>query len=365
MYLFRHALVRDAAYELQPPGERATLHHHALDLLRAMYADPNNPLAVQPWAEDMLPHARAAQDAEGVDRAKLRQEELELAYRAGCHAFERFENDRALELLRQVEEAPDASPRARVGAGLRRGGIYHWLAQRNKATACRETALELAQQAGDRQLETIALAHLASDLHGGDRADEVEGLYRRVLEIERGQNFPTQLAATLGNLGGELTRQGRFEEAEQHYCEALEILKDLGLADHESITTCNLGSLRVEQGRFDEAGELFDNALRIARDCGARRSEGTTLGRMADLALQCGNEKRVEELLEQALAIHAEIHNRLNSAFDLVTRAKLRERQGRTREAIQDYKTAAAIQHEAGWLNDARAAEAAARALQN
>lgn len=364
-YLFRHALVRDAAYDLQPPGERSALHYHALELLRAMYEDPKNPSAIQPWAEDLLPHARGAQGAEGFDTAELRQFELELSYRAGCHAFERFENDKALELLRLVQDAPDASPAARVGAALRRGGIYHWQAQRDEATVCREAALQLAQQAGNRQLESIALAHLVTDLHGGDRADEVERLYRRVLEIERGQNFPIQLAATLGNLAGELTRQGRLDEADQHYREALEILEELGLSEHASITTCNLGSLRVEQGRLEEGRALFERALELARECGAQRSEGTTLGRMADLALRRGEEASAEELLEQALAIHGKIHNRLNSSFDLLTRAKLRELQGRIAEAIEDYETAAAIQREAGWLAQAREADAAAKTLRD
>ena len=35
-YLFRHAVVRDAAYGLQPPSERALLHGLALDILEAL-----------------------------------------------------------------------------------------------------------------------------------------------------------------------------------------------------------------------------------------------------------------------------------------------------------------------------------------
>jgi tetratricopeptide (TPR) repeat protein len=363
-YLFRHALMRDVAYELQPPGERAVLHRHALDLLRDMYEDPANPLAIQPWAEDILPHVRGARDADGSDATELRRIELELTYSAGCYAFDRFENKKALGLLGLVQEATDAPFRARIGAALRRGGIYHWLAQRSESTACREAALELAQQAGDKQLEAIALAHLATDLHGGDRADEVEGLYRRVLEIERGQNFPMQLAATLGNLAGVLNRQGRLDEAEQYYRESLEIFEAHGVTDLASTTTCNLGSLMIQQGRREEGEAMLERALQLARGCGARRSEGTTLGRMAEQALLHGKLDLAEELIQQALAIHEEINNRLNAAFDLVTRAKLREQQGRNPEAIEDYLTAAAIQHEAGWLDDARENKHAARALQ-
>jgi hypothetical protein len=35
--LFRHALLRDAAYQLHLPGDRARLHALALDLIEALY----------------------------------------------------------------------------------------------------------------------------------------------------------------------------------------------------------------------------------------------------------------------------------------------------------------------------------------
>jgi predicted ATPase len=35
-YLFRHALVREAAYELQPPGDRGRLHALVLQIIEDM-----------------------------------------------------------------------------------------------------------------------------------------------------------------------------------------------------------------------------------------------------------------------------------------------------------------------------------------
>src|SRR5690606_11363688 len=55
-YIFRHALLRDAAYGLQPPGERGVLHGLALEILQALLAPEEIPALAMELAE----HARLA-----------------------------------------------------------------------------------------------------------------------------------------------------------------------------------------------------------------------------------------------------------------------------------------------------------------
>ena len=70
-YLFRHAVVRDAAYDLQLPSERAQLHGLALDVLESL------PGVNQPSAGlELAHHARwareGARDAERYAEAERR-----------------------------------------------------------------------------------------------------------------------------------------------------------------------------------------------------------------------------------------------------------------------------------------------------
>lgn len=65
-YLFRHALLRDAAYQLQMPGERAALHALALAVGEAVFAGDPAPVALE-----LADHARKAGDAYATREQEL------------------------------------------------------------------------------------------------------------------------------------------------------------------------------------------------------------------------------------------------------------------------------------------------------
>jgi hypothetical protein len=52
-YFFRHALLRDAAYQLQLPGDRASLHALALEAMEGLSGGP--PPAPPPLTDPVLP----------------------------------------------------------------------------------------------------------------------------------------------------------------------------------------------------------------------------------------------------------------------------------------------------------------------
>jgi len=58
-YLFRHALLRDAAYQLQLPGDRARLHGVAFSVIEGVHGGPPPPPAPLDAidAPETLPHA--------------------------------------------------------------------------------------------------------------------------------------------------------------------------------------------------------------------------------------------------------------------------------------------------------------------
>lgn len=57
-YLFRHALLRDAAYELQPPRDRGRLHALALDVIEQLFEGREAELDVM--ASELVRHAELA-----------------------------------------------------------------------------------------------------------------------------------------------------------------------------------------------------------------------------------------------------------------------------------------------------------------
>lgn len=67
-YLFRHALLRDAAYQLQLPGERAALHALTLAVVETVFAADPAPVAME-----LADHARKAGEAFAARELELLQ----------------------------------------------------------------------------------------------------------------------------------------------------------------------------------------------------------------------------------------------------------------------------------------------------
>ena len=150
-YLFRHAVVRDAAYDLQVPSERSLLHGLALDVLEGVPGlnTPANGL-------ELARHARLAQEGGRVERyAEAERRHLRAGgdfarfnydYRAALEGFER------LHLLL----ADDPPERAIVADML--ADVLQRLGRHADSLACFE---EVREHAANPELVGRALIHLA------------------------------------------------------------------------------------------------------------------------------------------------------------------------------------------------------------
>lgn len=107
-YLFRHALVRAAAYELQPPGERAVLHAVALSLIEQVLRQTSGEAALDAAADDLARHAGAARlGATPEQAAYFGLAEIKWLRRAASYAKSMSMQRRRLAFCRAVRAHPD------------------------------------------------------------------------------------------------------------------------------------------------------------------------------------------------------------------------------------------------------------------
>ncbi|MHC4842104.1 MAG: hypothetical protein ACYTDT_14310 [Planctomycetota bacterium] len=99
-YLFRHGLVRDAAYQLQPPSSRATLHELSFYLIEAT----NGGRAPEPYAFDDT--SKPKFDAHSTDLIAMElAEHLGLALNENVSAEHELTELHKLYLRRSAEHA--------------------------------------------------------------------------------------------------------------------------------------------------------------------------------------------------------------------------------------------------------------------
>lgn len=151
-YLFRHAVVRDAAYELQLPSERAVLHGLALDILEALPG-----LNLTAVGLELARHARAAQET-NRDAGRFVQAERRHLRAGGDFARFNYDYPGALEAFERLHELLADSPPERAVVADMLADVLQRLGRYSDSLVCFE---EVRANSVNPELVGRALVHLA------------------------------------------------------------------------------------------------------------------------------------------------------------------------------------------------------------
>lgn len=309
-YIFKHALLRDVAYESVLKKQRRSYHLLAAEWLieqsgarEAEFAVPiarhfeladqgekaaqylemsaeksgligafGEAKASLRRALDLLPSDRAARRS--VVLRKLGKIEMDVS---------RFDESLASfnEGRRLAADIGDALAQAQALNGM--SGLARRMGRYDEARARAAEALELARKIGAReeiaeslfQLGTVAF--VTHDYVSG-QAQLEEAL---ACLLESGDALG--LGRCLNNLGNLLKRTGRLQEAVARYEESLARYLEAGDKAGATIPSANLAQALGDLGRFADARRLIAETLRFQREHGMRRNEANCLDTLAEI----------------------------------------------------------------------------------
>ncbi len=249
-YTFKHAVIREVAYE-SIPFALCTLLHGRIGLWIE---------ATTPDALDVLAHHFWLSSEEDKKREYL--------HRAGEAAEKRYANDAAVDYFRRLAPLlPDAE---RGAVLLKLGAVLELRGDLGDSETVYTQAVDLALRLGDDTAEAWALTSRAEPMRKQGRYDEVEA------ELD----LAWTIFKRTGNTAG------------------------LGRVAHVRGLVANL------QGDPERSRTQFEESLQACRARGDRRTEATLLGNLAMPAAHQGEYERAQELSEQALAIRSELSDR-------------------------------------------------------
>jgi DNA-binding CsgD family transcriptional regulator/tetratricopeptide (TPR) repeat protein len=345
-YAFRHALVREAAYEELLDTERVSIHHAIAD---ALEHDPSlSPAGELARAGEIAYHTLAARDLTRALVASFAA--VVVAEKASAHAEAEGHLDRILEIWPRVPDAPTRvgmslpdvlrrTARAAASAGHQARGVtraQEALAKFDPTDTDRRVAalLELfdyAWEAADiatAERVVIEVMPLLRDERSGrsSRAFAAEALLRwhqgrymsareaaiRAIEIARACETRRELGRALTVLGQVYTHLGHTNHAEEALAEAAQIFEAVSDPDVRARSCRWRAWARFMHGRFEES-LVFDRlGLEIARREGSDARHGVNL---LDGVL--------ENLVElgrwpEALAVANQIMDRVTISFEMV-----------------------------------------------
>ncbi len=383
-YLFRHTLLRDAAYQLQLPRQRAKLHALALEIVDETTESEAERDAL---SFELAEHARlAAQESEGFERLSLLGREADQLERAAKFSAAKERNADAMQALlrlsvhESLNEARRAHYKLLASAPMALLGrtkdalvllkeILQWARQAgaiadenaalstlgemytrkgdvDQAEQILTTLLGRAQVGQDKTLQATAQNLLGTLYANTGRLDEAEKLLDSCIVLAQAAGDAKSLCGILSNRAGVAMGKLQYAQARALYERSLESARAQGLRVKEGIVLGTLGWIAVEENRLDEARSLALQALAIARETGDRNGEGYQACTLAGVYSRQDRLDESEQQFIKALAILREVGNRRFEGTTLRDYAELREKQCRLEEACCMFKDAIAIHRE-------------------
>lgn len=396
-YLFRHALLRDAAYQLQLPGARARLHLLALQVLEKLSGGPapeapawsTDRAKMQSHASDVIAqelaeHALAAQDDLQLnerDREELRSTALRYLRRAAHYAEESHWLGPAAQLWAKVASLCPASERA-VALGncafnldcdgrslealpvfetarrlmeaesLQRylsyllidyGAALQNLSRMDRAREMYLAAREHAVRIGDKRCEVKARGSLAGvDLETGrisEAASELDSLLRECNDI----NDKYAAAVTLANLAVVEATQNKLDAALEHIEAAMTLYQGLGLNAKVATANARRAGIYASQGKVLLAIQTYERAVAELRQLGHRREVGAMRGNLAIELEHIGRSNDAERAYVESLAISREVGDLRSAGVVLKNLGNFHRDHGAFEKAIASYEEALSI----------------------
>ncbi len=371
-YIFSHALLRDAVYEMQLKSRLRELHKLAGDTIERLYPDEKEKYA------DIAGHFEKAEEW----TLAIEWGEKVLKYNESNHVFQEglkwswkldewlsnqpCSNDRNMRLISVLRATASIQKLLEMsndfGKSLDRLSVLMseeesvssriWLLENlgefnsltgnfEAAKKFYEDAWSLAETAGDDVEKCNILTHFGIlYIHTGKPQLAIDH-FNRALEIGSAEpDLLPQRGWILNSLGVAEVGIGYLDEALQTYQEALEAHRREGNSIREAITLQNIARIYEVQNNPNKARSFYINAMKIHRELGALVKEGLILVRLGDIAL---NKRDVEESLahyKEAERVAERIQNPRLSGFVAEGLGKWHEYQCNSDQALTYYENA-------------------------
>jgi len=256
-YGFRHALVREVAYEQIPKSERAEKHRAAAEWIESLGRTEDHAEMLAHHYEAALDYARASGQNAGIFAERARA----ALHAAGDRAFAL---NAILQAARFYERAVELSPEDdRAGLLLRYGRALS-LAADDRCTDVLQRAAAALLTAGDREAAAEAHAFLTETLQAQGQRDRAYEHIEQALALVRETPPSPAKARVLTESSRLLAIGGQAGEAIAIAREAFEMAEALGLIELAARALNNVGLGRSRLGDYPGAIADLERSIELA-----------------------------------------------------------------------------------------------------
>lgn len=360
-YVFRHALLREAAYQLQMPADRARLHALVVEIIEPTLGNDEDGALASELAE----HAKNAGEQYGAREVAFRRRAIE-------HALGRLDYGEVLRQSELVAAHAAATPLERARAVQRIGDAQRQRGFAREALATYDRLLTAFPDLPAKQRGSVIRAKADARYRLGQIA-EAESDYQEAIRLLETGADRQGVATAYGNYGLLLSATGRQELAERYFRDAITQNHSEGAFHEAAFQEVNLANVLLDRGearqalalmqnsrlrqrvhdpavcgteslalsalgRKEEALEAIRRALEISRQNGQRLSEGVSLANLGSQLAEGGRLEEAAVQLELAVTVLEEIGARRSCACARASWATTMLEMGRIDDAFVQWE---------------------------
>jgi class 3 adenylate cyclase/tetratricopeptide (TPR) repeat protein len=362
-FRFRHALIRDAAYEGLSYKRRRELHGRVAEVIEQRHGERPEEAAEllslhfdraerwpESWRYSVLAGRRAEEKYANVEAASFFERALAVVDRVPDVATEEAATvweelgdarlrladfEKAAAAYRSARAAADAEPVEQARLMQKEAMVPVRLARYPEAHEQLTTALELLQD-----VEGLAAAAqrarlsswLATVLQYQRRYDEAIDWCRRVIAEAEELGVPDALAQAYFILDWALSTLGRRDEA-VYSARALELYEELGNLDRVASVLNNKALYAYLDGNWDESVSLQESAREMFKRIGDDTEASFAAVNIGEVSSDQGRQEAADRLVREALEVRRAAGNPINIAYAASLLGLNAVRMGNTDEA--------------------------------
>ncbi len=268
---------------------------HAWEQLGEALRSTGEPVA----AARAFTEARRLLPDDPIAQARLCDRHAEVAMRSGALTAAVRWLKRGFRCIDGMDDAEATAWRARMHSNL--GGVRNRQGRWSESIAACRRAISEAEAVGE--LSALAHACYALDLalvQSGSR--DMATHTWKALDIYEQLGDPEHETIALNNLGGFAYEDGRWDDAIALYEKAGTCGERAGRPADVAFADCNIGEILSDQGRLDEAEAHLRRSRRVWSGTGEREAVAWVDALMARIAVRRGSCREGVPILEAAMA---------------------------------------------------------------
>jgi predicted ATPase len=335
-YIFRHALLREAAYSMQLLTRQQELHALAVSAMEMLYA------------HDLESHY--GELAYHAERASLVGKALYYLPLAGNFAASFYRNNQAVDYFsRAIALTSPENLHEQYEYLLLRGKLYGLIGERKLQLQDLDKLERLSRQIDDNELLAqvwIMRADYAYSISDYQNAFEHS---QQALDLSHSTGAKEVASDSYRISSLSLIRQGKLDAAMEQAEEGLQLVRRLGKRIEEGRILNSIGLIALEQKNPASAHKYLEEALHIARETSRRGLETKSLNNLGTSAgLIQGDYIAAREYYKQAYLIARERGDRIMQSATLGNMGWAAGMQGDIKAAHSYHEKALSLSREVG-----------------